>query len=90
MKLTKKLITCFAFLLTVFSTTKAQLYKIDLAGKVNKASLIVEGTVTGKHSFWNEAHTIIYTSNTVHVYKLFKGNLITADIEVITRGGRWV
>ncbi len=87
MKLTKKLITCFAFLLTVFSTTKAQLYKIDLAGKVNKASLIVEGTVTGKHSFWNEAHTIIYTSNTVHVYKLFKGNLITADIEVITRGG---
>lgn len=87
MKLTKKLVTCFAFLIPVFSTTKAQLYKIELTGKINKASLIVEGTVTEKHSFWNDAHTLIYTSNTIHVYKLFKGNLISADIEVITQGG---
>ena len=84
MKLPKKLVTCFAFVITFFSTTQAQLYKIELAGKINKASLIVEGTVTEKHSFWNNAHTTIYTSNTIHVYKLFKGNLISADIEVIT------
>ena len=69
------------------SKINAQLYKVDLDSKINKASLIVEGTVTAKHSFWNAEHTIIYTSNTLHVYKLFKGKVISKDIEVITQGG---
>jgi len=66
---------------------KAQLYKIDLTGKINKARLIVEATVTEQHSFWNDAHTIIYTSSKLHVYKLFKGDTTIREIEVITQGG---
>ena len=74
-------------LLAAFSTAKAQLYKIELTDKIKRASLIVEGKVTEQHSFWNDEHTVIYTSNKVHVYKLFKGRTIAANIEVITLGG---
>ncbi|HEY2728194.1 MAG TPA: hypothetical protein VGI61_13545, partial [Parafilimonas sp.] len=63
------------------------MYKIDLNNKISKASLIVEGRVTDKYSFWNDAHTIIYTSNKLHIYKLFKGRIISKEIEVITQGG---
>ncbi|MEP6683987.1 MAG: T9SS type A sorting domain-containing protein [Parafilimonas sp.] len=83
----RKIICCLMLLFLVCSEINAQLYKVDLDNKINKASLIVEGTVTAKHSFWNDEHSIIYTSNTLHIYKLFKGRIISKDIEVITQGG---
>ena len=86
MKLIRNII-CLVVLIVCFSTADAQLYKIDLNSKINKASLIVEGRVTEQHSFWNDDHTIIYTANKLHVYKLFKGHLITKEVEVITQGG---
>jgi len=87
MKLSKNIVCCIILLFAGFSTVNAQLYKIELNSKINKASLIVEGRVTDQYSFWNDAHTIIYTSNKIHVYKLFKGQLISGEIEVITQGG---
>lgn len=68
-------------------SANAQLYKIDLDEKVSKSSLIVEGKVIAKRSFWNDAHTMIFTSNTVEVYKVFKGSLVANTIEVVTQGG---
>src|SRR5258706_4943696 len=65
----------------------AQLYKVELDEKVNKSSLIVEGKVIDQKSFWNDEHTMIFTANTIEVYKLFKGSLIEKNIEVFTQGG---
>jgi len=87
MKLIRNVACCLVLLLTGFSPLNAQLYKIDLKYKINKASLIVEGKVTDQYSFWNDEHTIIYTANKVHVYKLFKGQVISKEIEVLTQGG---
>ena len=86
MKLTRHA-TCCLLLTLLFFTTRAQLYKIAIEKKIDKASLIVEGTVTDQHAFWNLAHTIIYTANTVQVYKLFKGKIISKQIEILTQGG---
>lgn len=82
-----KHITCALCLILVCSIVKAQLYKIAFERKIDKASLIVEGKVTDQYSFWNRQHTLIYTSNTVQVYKLFKGELISREIEIVTQGG---
>lgn len=79
--------SCCIVLLCVHVSLNAQLYKIDLAGKINKARFIVEATVTEQYSFWNEAHTLIYTSSKLHVYKLFKGDTTFREIEVVTQGG---
>ena len=72
----------------VFSTNAhSQLFKINLDEKVNASTLIAEGQVTAQKSFWNAAHTMIFTANTVQLYKTFKGNAVTQTIEIVTQGG---
>ncbi len=68
-------------------TVKAQLYPVNIAEKVSNAALIVEGKVVTQQSFWNDAHTNIFTSNTIELYKSFKGSVSGATIEVLTQGG---
>jgi hypothetical protein len=65
----------------------AQLYPVNLQSKVDAASLIIEGKVTQQHSFWNQKHTMIFTANTIEIYKTFKGNTTTSTIELLTQGG---
>ena len=86
MKLIRNAACCLC-LIWSFNAANAQLYKITLDQKIGNASLIVEGQVIDHRSFWNQQHTIIYTSNTIQVFKLFKGNVISKQVEVITQGG---
>lgn len=74
-------------LILVFKNTFSQLYPIPFAEKINSSSLVVEGEVIKQHCFWNESHSNIFTSNTLKVYKLFKGKIVTKEIEIITQGG---
>ncbi|MEP1488921.1 MAG: T9SS type A sorting domain-containing protein [Algibacter sp.] len=62
------------------------LKEISLEQQIEKSSLVVEGKVIAKGAFWDIDHKLIYTSNTVEVYKVFKGNPLKT-IEVITVGG---
>ncbi len=74
----------------VFSTCylAAQgLYKVSPDEKAGRASLIVEGQVTGQVSYWNQAHTMIYTASQVEVFKVFKGSLRQSHVDVVTTGG---
>lgn len=87
MKNQLNLIALVACLFVFSPVLNAQLYKVELDEKVKSAMLIAEGKVIEKKSFWNAEHTMIYTANTVEVYKLFKGNLIEKNIEIITEGG---
>jgi hypothetical protein len=64
-----------------------QLISITLNQRIDNANVIFEGKVLSKTSFWNEAHTQIYTANTISVYKIFKGSLAAAQVEIITHGG---
>lgn len=63
------------------------LYPVSLDEKVSQSAVIVEGKVVSKTSFWNSEHTMIYTSNEVEVYKVFKGSLQQKSINIITVGG---
>jgi len=63
------------------------LYKVSDKEKVNASSIVIEGVVTDQLSFWNDQHTFIYTSNTIHVYKVFKGVLVGSEVEIVTQGG---
>lgn len=65
----------------------AQLSKVPLAQRVHYSDLIIEGKVTGKRSFWNAGHTMIYTASTVEIFKIFKGAVSAASIEILTEGG---
>lgn len=63
------------------------LYEVSLDEKVAHSSLIIEGTVVGKTSFWNAAHTLIFTSNKIKLHKLFKGETTETELELLTQGG---
>ncbi|SFC73407.1 Por secretion system C-terminal sorting domain-containing protein [Algibacter lectus] len=65
---------------------QVMLKEIPLAQQIESSSLVVEGKVISKESFWNADHTNIYTVNTVEVYKVFKGQPATT-VQVVTKGG---
>src|SRR5574343_170461 len=88
MKRCHRLLLCFLCFLTPSYFLHAQsLYKIDLNEKLSNSSLIVEGKVIAQHSFWGPGNQMIFTSNQVDIYKVFKGRVSTRTIEVITHGG---
>jgi hypothetical protein len=74
-------------MLCVVAVRSQGLYPVSLDEKVSQSALIVEGKVVSKKSFWNSTHTMIYTSNEVEVYKVFKGSLQKKSINIITVGG---
>src|SRR3954467_6376018 len=77
----------FSFILS--ESVKAQsLYEVSLTEKVNRSGLIIEGKVANQQSFWNSQHTIIYTSSSIEVYKIFKGTVNTSTVQIITIGGK--
>lgn len=71
----------------VANRSMAQLYEVGIDEKIASSSLIVEGKVVSQKSFWNPAHTMIYTANTIELYKVFKGTSSASHIEILTQGG---
>ncbi|MCB9055772.1 MAG: T9SS type A sorting domain-containing protein [Chitinophagales bacterium] len=67
---------------------KAQsLYEISEDEKISHSTVIIEGKVVDQVSFWNPAHSMIFTSSKVEVFKVFKGDAIPQYIEILTQGG---
>ena len=85
-KITLFMALLFSLIITENLFAQKVLKEIPLEQQINKSSLVVEGKVVAKKSFWDDKHHNIYTSNTVEVYKVFKGEQ-TKTIEVITLGG---
>jgi hypothetical protein len=78
----------FCFLVFwIFNAHSQGLYPITTEQKIIKSTLIVEGKVIAKKSAWNSSHTMIYTTNEVEIYKVFKGTLQQNTINIITIGG---
>ena len=55
---------------------------------IDSSAYIFEGEVIRSESYWTDDHDFIYTSATVEISKIFKGNLVCGTIEVLTAGGR--
>ena len=86
----KRIYTLFLLFFVFLSATKSYsnaLYPVSIEEKVSNSTVIVEGKVISKTSFWNATHTFIFTSNKVKIYKIFKGGMTTDYIEVLTQGG---
>lgn len=83
----RKIVTLFVFCLSIISAFSQALYPVSNVEKAQNSTLIVEGRVVSQTSFWNASHTMIYTSNKIHLYKIFKGETSQTEIEVLTHGG---
>lgn len=84
------------FGLTLFTYSPAQnpqkvicgMFELPLNQKVEAAELIIEGKVLESEGFWNDGLSLIYTTHTVEIQKVFKGRANTKTIEIITQGGQ--
>lgn len=84
----KKTLACIGSLFIYLgSFSQCFLKELDLDQRINRSDLIVEGKVTSQNSFWNTDHTMIYTSNQIEVFKVFKGMVSSEVIDIITEGG---
>ena len=83
-----KMIFLLSLVIFIQGTLNAQsLYEVTTEAKTQNSTIIAEGKVVAKESFWNNQHSMIYTENKVLVYKLFKGNVVADTIKVLTVGG---
>ena len=83
----KYILTTMVFVIGVLTVSaQISLREISLKEQIENSSLVIEGKVIAKKSFWDADHRLIYTANTVEVYKVFKGEPVSF-IEVITIGG---
>ncbi|MBI2270643.1 MAG: T9SS type A sorting domain-containing protein [Bacteroidetes bacterium] len=70
-----------------FSTAQCLLLNVPLEKRIAESDIIIEGKVISKTSFWNEDKSRIYTSNIIELYKVFKGEISSEKIEMISDGG---
>ena len=66
---------------------QCMMYPVSLSSRIANATCIVEGKVVAQVSFRDPVTSLIYTSSTVDVYKIFKGPDMTGQLEIITEGG---
>ncbi|WP_081988247.1 T9SS type A sorting domain-containing protein [Psychroserpens jangbogonensis] len=87
-KITFKNLFTTVIMLFMIANLSAQelMFEVPLATQVQASTQIIEGKVIAKTSFWDANQENIYTTNTIDVYKVFKGESLTT-IEIITRGG---
>ncbi|WP_396602842.1 T9SS type A sorting domain-containing protein [Algibacter sp. R77976] len=60
--------------------------EVSLEKQIKNSSLLIEGEVLSKKSYWDKENKNIYTLNTILVHKVFKGDVLTT-IDVVTPGG---
>lgn len=92
LKITTKMKKCLlASSLFLFSCnllfSQCMMVPVSLQNRISNSYAVVEGKVTHKFSFWNADSTLIFTENIVDVYKVFKGNINSQQIAIITEGG---
>lgn len=60
---------------------------VPLSKRIQSSTVVFEGKVIDKVSYWDPQHTNIYTSNTIEVYKVFKGAISSGLVEIVSEGG---
>lgn len=83
------IIRIFLFVAFILSSARSngQLVPLSLEQRVVNSDVVFEGKVLSQSSAWDESRRHIYTTNTISVYKVFKGQIKSSTVELITLGG---
>lgn len=82
----KRLLLAVSFL-AISTTIFAQNNANTIRQRTDLADLVIEGRIIKTTPFWNQSHTKIFTSNLVDISRIFKGEVVGEQIEIITQGG---
>lgn len=68
-------------------TTQSLFSQINFSPLIQQSDVVIEGKVIKQETFWGENDKYIYTKSTLKTYKIFKGQSIPTEIDLITIGG---
>ena len=84
----KKVLTTLTLIcFTIMASAQCMIEPWSLEKRVTKSSDIIEARVIGQEGVWDAERHNIYTINTLEVYRVFKGNISSETIKVMTEGG---
>lgn len=70
-----------------FSQSIEERTKKSVKERASSASYVFEGKVIEQYSFWDDQHHEIYTANVIELSRIFKGDIQTDLVKVVTLGG---
>lgn len=76
----------FAIAYSYCCNANCLLSKVTIDNRSKNSQAIIEGQITGQHSYWNAEKSAIYTVNTIQVNSILKGSAANT-VEIITPGG---
>jgi len=79
--------TLLIILTSTFVNLFSQEIPIPIIDRINQVDYIFEGKVIESNSYEVNNGKTIYTSNTIEIYKVFKGNITCGTIELICNDG---
>jgi PKD repeat protein len=69
------------------ATATCPLIPVSLNDRIQESSLVIEATVISQTSYFNSKENFIYTAHELEVHKLYKGQLSSQRIIMLTEGG---
>jgi hypothetical protein len=91
---TKNFQCIIIFIISLSMNAVSQELPIDIIDRINRVDYIFEGEVISSTPYETQNGRYIYTSNTIKISRILKGDLTCGTIELITDGGivdeRWV
>tara|TARA_R110002050_G_C8952967_1_gene513553 strand:- start:2628 stop:5105 length:2478 start_codon:yes stop_codon:yes gene_type:complete len=83
-----KKLSVLSVLILTLNFVFGQEIPISIVDRLNSVNFIFEGTVIHSEAYYNSNGTYIYTSNTVEISRILKGEIECGTIEIITYGGQ--
>jgi len=75
------------FLSFITNTIYSQCETYDITYRTKNSDVIFEGEIINQECFRDRNTNRIFTKNTVNIFKVFKGNVTSNRIDIITLGG---
>ncbi|RSK39310.1 choice-of-anchor Q domain-containing protein [Mangrovimonas spongiae] len=76
-------LVCFAFM----QLSYGQVIPLNLNKHFSQANVVVEGEITNSQSYWDTDKKNIYTSYTLSLAQVLKGNINQEQIQIVVLGG---
>jgi len=83
----KTCLLLFAFLFAIEMSSQCTVMPTNLKQRTTESDLIIEGKIINSNSFFGDEINMIFTKYEIEVFRIFKGEVNTSTVEMISTGG---
>lgn len=83
----KKIVLLLLLMTSGYGFGQCSMIPNPLDARIAESDVVIEAEVVAQKGVWNASKTMIYTLNTLKVFKVFKGNSTAQFVDILTKGG---